>query len=118
MQQSAILLALAGTQVYIYSRDVALDYVVLVTGFAIVFGTQRHSTCVYLILLFSPSLEACAVPSSLHGERHEVRGAPKLIGNQQSIAFNHFSRKIWRNESVMHWPAQQRVYRRHHVYIA
>ena len=35
---SAILLALAGTWAYIYSRDAALDHVVLVTGFAIVFG--------------------------------------------------------------------------------
>ena len=36
--QSAILLALDGVQAYIYSRDIALDHVVLVTGFAIVFG--------------------------------------------------------------------------------
>ena len=36
--QSAILLALAGARAYIYSRDIALDHVVLVTSFAIVFG--------------------------------------------------------------------------------
>ena len=36
--QSAILLALTGARVYTYSRDVALDHVALVTGFAIVFG--------------------------------------------------------------------------------
>ena len=35
--QSANLLALAGTRAYIYSHDVALDHVVLVTTFAIVF---------------------------------------------------------------------------------
>ena len=46
--QSAILLALAGARAYIYSRDVALDHVVLVAGFAIVFGTQRYSTHAYL----------------------------------------------------------------------
>ena len=34
--QSAILLALTDALAYIYSRDLALDHVVLVTGFAIV----------------------------------------------------------------------------------
>ena len=36
VHQSAILLACA--RAYIFSRDVALNHVVLVTGFAIVFG--------------------------------------------------------------------------------
>ena len=42
--QSAILLALAGAWVYIYSRDIALDHVVLVTGGGV-------SYCVWLVAI-------------------------------------------------------------------
>ena len=49
VHQSASLLALAGARAYIYSSDVALDHVVLVTGFAIVFGAYMgYSALVYL----------------------------------------------------------------------